>query len=371
MILHIGQYDDIVSVPSVSHVTDALDFLTSAQNQHILKWIPPSGGSDILYRLDVPFCINIMGGGRYKTKDVFSVTYLSGKESFHLEESAPQADSVRTRMSDIPFHQHDYFELMYVLEGDVEQHIEENCCLYQKGRACLMNRNTRHYEQFGEDYLIVFLCISAEYARDLVEATHCKRDPRQMVDRFLRTNLDPQPQYKKDYIDFLPTRDAAEHEISDKLLEALTQEMLLKQPGYHHVMTGLLIRFFAQLQNPKYFSASHIIADSTRETYIFDEVTRYMEANPGRVSRAELSSHLNYSGDHINRIVKKRSGMSILEYRQFLCLKRAEVMLAESDESIAHIIGQLGFENRTHFYKLFHRKHGITPMEYRKLYRTA
>ena len=40
--------------------------------------------------------------------------------------------------------------------------------------------------------------------------------------------------------------------------------------------------------------------------------------------------------------------------------------MAQSNESISALISLLGFENKTHFYKLFHKKHGLTPMEYRR-----
>ncbi|MGE9965791.1 helix-turn-helix domain-containing protein [Fusicatenibacter saccharivorans] len=47
-------------------------------------------------------------------------------------------------------------------------------------------------------------------------------------------------------------------------------------------------------------------------------------------------------------------------------LKKAEHLLSDTTASISSIALQLGFNNRTHFYKIFKGKYGITPGEYRE-----
>ena len=52
------------------------------------------------------------------------------------------------------------------------------------------------------------------------------------------------------------------------------------------------------------------------------------------------------------------------------CLKEAKYLLLHSDKTISSISENLGFTNRTHFYKLFKAKYGLTPNEYRKKHTT-
>ena len=47
-------------------------------------------------------------------------------------------------------------------------------------------------------------------------------------------------------------------------------------------------------------------------------------------------------------------------------LKRAKRLLLETDNSVGDIAFDSGFENATHFCRLFKQKTGITPLEYRK-----
>lgn len=332
--------------------------------QHNISILHREAGESHLRSLNVPFCINVMAGGRYRTGQQITFTSISGAEHFHLEKSSAHDEEARESTE---LHQHDYFELMYVMEGEVEQHIESGCFVYPKGTACLMNRNTRHFEVLGESYFLVFLCLSKDFIRDSITADFGPRGEGDQVARFFTSNLEDAAQYQKDYLEFTPVSGVRKGPAQlAAMMEELTKELLLKQAGHTYMVVGLVSRVLALLQSPDLYTCAHITLDSSTEAYLFNKVTRFMECREGRVTRAELAEHLSYSSDYINRIVKKHSGMSISEYNQVICLKKAERLLTESDLSINSIITALGFENKTYFYKLFDRRHGATPLQYRK-----
>jgi AraC-like DNA-binding protein len=91
-----------------------------------------------------------------------------------------------------------------------------------------------------------------------------------------------------------------------------------------------------------------------------------LEAKRGKATREQLASLLNYNGDHLNRITKKFSGMTLTEYSQMFCLSEAARLLAETSKSVSEIITELRFSNRSHFYHLFEMKYNATPSDYRK-----
>lgn len=66
--------------------------------------------------------------------------------------------------------------------------------------------------------------------------------------------------------------------------------------------------------------------------------------------------------------IKKYTGMSLLEYGQTIFLKEAEQLLTKTERKISEIIKELGFSNRTYFYRIFKERYGITPNEYRDKY---
>ncbi|MFV0413973.1 MAG: helix-turn-helix domain-containing protein [Oscillospiraceae bacterium] len=343
--------------------------LKNPPSSHNFSVKHPEGPADNMRTLNVPFCINIMAGGRYSTNQMVSLTSISGKEHFHLEKNSAIEKFSLPENECIEMHQHDYFELMYVFDGEVEQHIENGCYRYTKGTACLMNRNTRHYEVLGESFFLVFLCLSKDFISGSMSAYAPAEGEQNTVYRFFASNLEEQAQYQKDYLEFVPVPPGTGGpEQVAGTMEELARELLLKQPGHTHMVLGLVSRILAYLQQPSYYRCTHVTLNSSAEAYLFSKVTRLMETKNGRVSRAELAEMLNYSSDYINRVVKKHTNMSISEYNQMISMKKAEDMLVQTEASISGIIAALGFENKTHFYKLFDRKHGITPMEYRKLH---
>lgn len=94
-----------------------------------------------------------------------------------------------------------------------------------------------------------------------------------------------------------------------------------------------------------------------------------MEDTCGRMSRSDLERVLCYSGNYMNTIIKKHTGMCLYDYGLTFTLKKAAALLSDTPASISSIAIQMGFSNRTHFYKLFRDKYGITPGEYRETHR--
>lgn len=68
----------------------------------------------------------------------------------------------------------------------------------------------------------------------------------------------------------------------------------------------------------------------------------------------------------MNTIVNKYTGMCLYDYGLTFTMKKAAHLLTETYKPISAIEAQLGLTNRTHFYKLFRKKYGVTPGEYRR-----
>ncbi|RNC65126.1 AraC family transcriptional regulator [Proteiniphilum sp. X52] len=75
--------------------------------------------------------------------------------------------------------------------------------------------------------------------------------------------------------------------------------------------------------------------------------------------RAHLSA--NYFGD----LIKKETGKSAQEYVQLNIIDRAKELLHSPDKSINEIAYELGFKYPHHFSRLFKKKVGVSPNQYR------
>lgn len=321
---------------------------------------------DHMRYLNAPFCINAMSGGQYGKK--WNIRFGGiGEEKRFMAGRDTNGNSIDGNMIfpdewGIKMHQHDYYEFMYVLEGSVEQQIESSTYLYKKGEGCFIDRNTKHCEISGNNFFVVYLCLSKEYVGKILENIGKSSG---IIYRFLTANLAETSAYKKDYLHVYAKADEGVQNIFE-LLEQMAKELIEKEPGYLHIFHGLVERLFSELQNQEYHRILSITLASTVEEQLFEQIKSLVEENPGKYNRQELSSELNYSGDYLNRIVKKFTGYPIGRYCQKILLHKAKRLLIETDMNVADVIECMGFKNHTHFYGMFKDEFGILPGECRR-----
>lgn len=77
----------------------------------------------------------------------------------------------------------------------------------------------------------------------------------------------------------------------------------------------------------------------------------------------ELHLSANYFGD----LIKKETGVSAQEYIQTNVIDLAKEKIFDFDKSISEVSYELGFKYPQHFNRLFKKKVGVTPNEYRHL----
>ncbi len=326
--------------------------------------------NSLAYDMAAPYDIRIMSCDRYR--GILSHRFSIPLQNFSYITQIPPSSGARSsedagapsRSRVSLLHRHNFFELMFVLSGTVEQYIENGCFQYSKGTVCLMNCNTEHAETSNYDFVSIYLCLSRQFLRRHLPDNIDAHSP---LGLFFEDNLRDELDFKKDYILFTPKRkEEADH--FEYLLNTIMQEKVLALPGAESIITGLILRLLDRLQTPAAYTLEYNKLDSSVESYLFSKVTQIMEHKTGALTREDLVQALNYNGDYINRIVKKYSGMSIVHYNRAIRLKRAERLLVESEMPITNIISLLGYENRTHFYRLFAEKYGVTPLEYRRQY---
>ena len=151
--------------------------------------------------------------------------------------------------------------------------------------------------------------------------------------------------------------------LSDQLLHA----MLIPRLGSTFAIKSLVCQLFQYLDTKEYYHISNVTLNSSSDLLLFSRISHLMEDTNGRMSRLALEKALCYSGNYINTIVKKYTGMCLYDYGLSFTLKNAASLLTETDIPISSISAQLGFTNRTHFYKDFREKYGVSPGEYRKI----
>lgn len=94
---------------------------------------------------------------------------------------------------------------------------------------------------------------------------------------------------------------------------------------------------------------------------------RYLDANLSRmVSGQELARAVFRSPDYCRKLFLRDFGETPYAYQLRQKLRRAKVLLAETNLPVGQIAAQLGYSDLHYFSNLFYAKTGIRPLRYRR-----
>jgi AraC-like DNA-binding protein len=100
-----------------------------------------------------------------------------------------------------------------------------------------------------------------------------------------------------------------------------------------------------------------------------EKVFEYMNGNYGKqITLAEVSKIANMPEASFSRFIKKRTGNTFVESLNEIRLGNATRMLIDTTQSIAEIAYHSGFNNISHFNRIFKKKKNCTPKKFRENY---
>jgi AraC-like DNA-binding protein/uncharacterized protein YneF (UPF0154 family) len=107
--------------------------------------------------------------------------------------------------------------------------------------------------------------------------------------------------------------------------------------------------------------------DDERVTVLVQAIKETIDQNYFELdlSLQKVSSMLKLSTSYVGKIFKSSESVSVAEYLNEVRLSHALKLLEERSYSIQEIMGKVGFSSESNFYKLFKKRFGTTPKEYR------
>lgn len=85
-----------------------------------------------------------------------------------------------------------------------------------------------------------------------------------------------------------------------------------------------------------------------------------------KLTLQDVADHVYLSTKQVSRILEKEYGMGFSELVTNKRMASAEAMLINTDLKISQIAAELFCDTPTYFYTLFRKKHGTSPLNYRK-----
>jgi YesN/AraC family two-component response regulator len=84
------------------------------------------------------------------------------------------------------------------------------------------------------------------------------------------------------------------------------------------------------------------------------------------LSSSEIENELSYNFDYLNQLFAKHLHTSIFKLLENIRMEAAKHILQTSSISIKELAGEVGYIDEAYFSKVFKRRVGCTPSEYRR-----
>ncbi len=136
-----------------------------------------------------------------------------------------------------------------------------------------------------------------------------------------------------------------------------------EEPGFQQVSSGLIVKLLGHLiayDKKRNFSGKHI------EKVI--QVVRFQmrEHLDQKVDLERLAEEHSIGYAYLRKMFKKYTGVSPHQYHLEMRIMGAKELLLTSDRSIKEIAFDLGFESVHYFSRIFKKKTGLSPSEWRR-----
>lgn len=108
--------------------------------------------------------------------------------------------------------------------------------------------------------------------------------------------------------------------------------------------------------------------DSTArdQDYRIERIRTFVERNYKNVSLETIAHEMCLSEKYVSRMFKKKNKKSFRTYKLNLKIDKAKSLLERTSYNVTQISEQLGYQNPESFMRIFRKRTGVTPSQYRK-----
>ncbi len=261
-------------------------------------------------------------------------------EVFHYRERRP---------GNMEVHHHDFFEICFLLNGEVSFRVEGRTHTLNPGDMLLINPQELHQALIDRDtiYERMVLWIDRNYLAELssggMDLASCFDDRLPTHTNCLRPGKIRRAELQA-------------------LLEKLSGEFYGEELGSSQYAKGLLIQFLVEVN--RLSLAGQKMQETAEETDLVDQVLSYIAGHyTEEISLEKLAGLFYVSKYHLSHEFSRRVGTGLYRYIMFRRLMHARELL-ENGVPPGEVYQQCGFGDYANFYRSFKSFYGVSPREY-------
>lgn len=304
----------------------------------------------------------ILGGEEHINRTLYYSDEKSSSPHDEIDSSRVLQDGKlidmrpHVRFIHFPLHTHNYVEFIYMCQGETTHIIDGQRIVLKEGDLLFMNQHARQeILPAGENDIAVNFMILPEFFDTAFSMLEKNESPLRdfLVSCLTKKNADGNFLYFK-VSDIPQIQNIMENMIWNMIGTDSTDYQSVNQ-----VTIGLL--FLNLLKHTESIGVSRTSYDQE----IMFKLLRYIDTDYRDASLNSFSGSVGEGPYVLSRIIKKNTGSTFKELLQSKRLNKAQELLRNTNISIADISVMVGYDNTSFFHRLFRRKIGCSPRDFR------
>lgn len=270
-----------------------------------------------------------------------------------IRPDEPPIRVMRSYHTSLDRHDHDFYELVYVIEGFCLHDAYGEVTLLMEGDLFILKPGVPH-RYIGNRVTQIYNCIFSGQALADVRDT--------LLDLPGMDRL-----FSKEAADRLPLLHLSlnERKRCQRQLALMVDECESRQSGWALRLSGLLLCMLVDYARA--YSA-HVGSASESGAYsgYVAQALSYIDAHfsEPELTVREIAAHVGVSADYLSRQFRHALGIAAQEYLRRYRFARAMALL-QTELPVGDVAREVGFRSLCHFSREFKKELGVTPSQYR------
>ncbi|HEY3313998.1 MAG TPA: AraC family transcriptional regulator [Bacillota bacterium] len=155
--------------------------------------------------------------------------------------------------------------------------------------------------------------------------------------------------------------------VKERLRRILYEQTALR-PGYPIAIRAELLSILLQLHRATIPEDGRVVlGDLAADDRPVHDVKRYLEEHYYEPLRVEAMARVaRLSPRRLGERFKRLTGRTLIQYLTELRVREAKRLLTATDKEIMAVCFEVGYDNLSHFYRVFKKHTGLTPRRFRQ-----
>lgn len=251
-------------------------------------------------------------------------------------------------------HDHEFFEIIYILSGKCENNIFGTKDVLFQGDLCLMSPSVKH-SIWSEEGIVINILIRRSTIQHIFSNIFTTNS---IISDFFTNSL-----FLKNFATCLIFHTNDDKSIKAQILE-MFDEQLNSDSYSENIISNMLMIFFNKLVR-KYKDTAKYPKSVKKQNETISKIIS-MITNNFSITLDDIAKKLGYNISYCSRYIKNHTNYNFSELLRKIRLQKAEELLTTTNLNIAEISNLCGYENPENFNRAFRKNYNFSPSFFRE-----